>query len=392
MRIELEQLAKFRRDFIDIFETLYDYITKFIVFQSEDEPVIITNWIVHTYLIHLFDYTPYLHIFSATKQCGKSLLLSLINDLSYKSNMVINFTESIFRFLDKEEPTLCIDEIDKLNKEKEDSVWGIINNGFSRRGGFVLRTVGNNFEPKQFKNFSAKVLSGIDRSSIPDTVQDRSIPIELVRKLNSEPVARFRHREQIQIIDEITTMLEPLTTATARSFDDENSLFDETHENALIETYEDLIQNDRALDIVEPLVVVASMGTVDWLEKTINAVARLTNRQDEEDMNIDLEILRVCNHIRMYNLGSKHIFSSDLVDSIRKQSDTELAHLNGYGIDQSYLAKRLKVFGIRSKKVRIGTETKQGYEWNDFVDPAKRFLNIEFEEQVEEETIEQVSF
>ena len=41
MRLELEQLAKFRRDFIDIFATLYDYITKFIVFQSEDEPVII---------------------------------------------------------------------------------------------------------------------------------------------------------------------------------------------------------------------------------------------------------------------------------------------------------------------------------------------------------------
>jgi len=69
--IQVQRLAHNRRQFIDIFEMVYNYITKFIVFQSEDEPIVVTNWIVHTYLIHLFEYTPYLHIYSAVKQCGR---------------------------------------------------------------------------------------------------------------------------------------------------------------------------------------------------------------------------------------------------------------------------------------------------------------------------------
>ena len=92
---ELQRLAKFNREFIDIFETIERYLRRFVVFQSDDEPVIITNWIVHTWLIHLFNYTPYLHIYSATKQCGKTLLLSIIKQLSFNGLQLINFSESI---------------------------------------------------------------------------------------------------------------------------------------------------------------------------------------------------------------------------------------------------------------------------------------------------------
>ena len=399
--IQVQRLAHNRRQFIDIFEMVYNYITKFIVFQSEDEPIVVTNWIVHTYLIHLFEYTPYLHIYSAVKQCGKTLLLSLIKDLSYKGEMLINFSEPIFRYIDKEEPTLCIDEVDRWNKEDKETIWGIINSGFYRRGGSVMRMVGNNsnIEPKKFKTFCPKVLSGIDRNSLVDTVQDRSIPIELVRKLQTEPVQRFRHREQVSLIDEMTEVLEELTECTARDHSEEFSLFDEVHENALIEIYQDEILNDRALDIVEPLVVVASMGTSEWLDKTIKAVVKLSNRVDEEDDNQNLEILRVCNHIRMLNIGSKHIFSEDLVKDIHNQKESGLAYMNnGYGLNQNDLAKALGTFGIKTKQVRIGTESKRGYVWDTFKDPVSRFLNdsveeepvIEIEEEIVDETIEQV--
>ena len=178
--------------------------------------------------------------------------------------------------------------------------------------------------------------------------------------------------ERVNVIDEIRMLLEPLTEYTREM---EEPLFDESHENALVVLYEDEIKNDRALDIVEPLVVVASLGSAEWLNKTINACINLTNREDEEDYNLDLEILRVCNHIRMLNIGQKVISSADLVDEIHKQKDSELAYLNNWGIDQSYLAKRLKVFGIKSKTVRIDeVTTKKGYQWSDFVEPVTRYL------------------
>ena len=84
--------------------------------------------------------------------------------------------------------------------------------------------------------------------------------------------------------------------------------------------------------------------------------------------------------------SSKAIFSADLVESIQKQKDSELAYLNnGFGIDQPFLARRLKVFGIKPKTVRIGSETKRGYEWNQFVEPAKRFLSSFTEEEITED-------
>ena len=123
------------------------------------------------------------------------------------------------------------------------------------------------------------------------------------------------------------------------------------------------------------------------LEKSVIACRNLTVREDEEDSNLDLELLRVCNEIRMLNFNSsKAIFSADLVDTIQKQKDSELAYLNnGFGIDQPFLARRLKVFGIKPKTVRIGSETKRGYEWNQFVEPAKRFLSSFTEEEITED-------
>ena len=69
------------------------------------------------------------------------------------------------------------------------------------------------------------------------------------------------------------------------------------------------------------------MGTLDWLEKTIRACINLTKREDQEDSNLDLEILKVCNQVRMLNVGSKHIFTDDLITAIHQFKESELAHL-----------------------------------------------------------------
>jgi len=39
----LKSFAQYNRSFIDIFETIEKYIRRFIVFQSDKEPVLITN-------------------------------------------------------------------------------------------------------------------------------------------------------------------------------------------------------------------------------------------------------------------------------------------------------------------------------------------------------------
>ena len=366
--IRLQGLAQNKREFIDIFEQVQRFLKQFVVFKSEDEPVVLTNYIVHTYLFKLFEFTPYIHIYSATKQCGKSLLMGILKELSCKGEMVISISEAIFRYIHKEQPTLVLDEVDRWDKESKQQVYGILNSGYQSKGGEVMRMTGKSHEPTKFITYCPKILGGIDRNSLPDTLQDRSISIELTRKTSDEPVMRYRFRKEISNYEAISLMLEPLQEYELGSDpDNEKHLFDEAHQNALLDCYEDSFESDRAVDIAEPLIVVASLGTSDWLEKSVIACRNLT--------------------VRMLNFNSsKAIFSADLVESIQKQKDSELAYLNnGFGIDQPFLARRLKVFGIKPKTVRIGSETKRGYEWNQFVEPAKRFLSSFTEEEITED-------
>ena len=124
--IRLQGLAQNKREFIDIFEQVQRFLEQFVVFKSQDEPVVLTNYIVHTYLFKLFEFTPYIHIYSATKQCGKSLLMGILKELSCKGEMVISISEAIFRYIHKEQPTLVLDEIDRWDKESKQQVYGIL--------------------------------------------------------------------------------------------------------------------------------------------------------------------------------------------------------------------------------------------------------------------------
>ena len=54
-----------------------------------------------------------------------------------------------------------------------------------------LRCVGDDHEPKKFNLWGAKALSGIGK--LQDTLMDRSIVLELRRKLPDEQIERLRH-------------------------------------------------------------------------------------------------------------------------------------------------------------------------------------------------------
>jgi len=178
-------------------------------------------------------------------------------------------------------------------------------------------------------------------------------------------------------------MLEPLLGLNARSHDIENNMFDSHHEDSLVDFYADYIENDRALDIVEPLMVIASLGTDEWLAKTLKACVELTTRDEDNESNINLEVLRVCYEIKLQRFGQNAIHSEDLVKAINEKKDSELAYLNNFGIDQNYLAKRLNVFGIKSQNVRVAGTVRKGYYFNDFVIPAQRFLSENLRTQAE---------
>ena len=84
-------LAFFKNELVEVpkppgLGTLLDkicaFVRQYISFTSDAQPVVIALWIVHTWFVDCFEFTPYLHIFSPTRSCGKSHLLACIAKLA----------------------------------------------------------------------------------------------------------------------------------------------------------------------------------------------------------------------------------------------------------------------------------------------------------------------
>ena len=134
---------------------------------------------------------------SPEKRCGKTRLLDCIALLARNPWQVVSPSETVlFRKIEADTPTLLLDEVDTVfssgKDEGKESLRVVLNSGFER-GAKVPRCVGPNHELKNFGVFCPTALAGINK--LPNTVNDRCIPIRLVRRAREESVERFRKRE-----------------------------------------------------------------------------------------------------------------------------------------------------------------------------------------------------
>jgi putative DNA primase/helicase len=155
-------------------------IRRYIV-MPDNEAAACALWIMHTYLLDCFVITPRLAITSPVSQCGKTTLIDVLTPLVLRPLRNESATASVvFRTIEKVRPTLLIDEADNSGFVQEaNETRAILNSGY-RRGGAVLRTVGDDFEPRQFATYSAAAIAMIGQ--LPETLANRSISIVLQRR------------------------------------------------------------------------------------------------------------------------------------------------------------------------------------------------------------------
>lgn len=107
-------------------------------------------WAVYTFAYDLFDTSPLLAIVSPEKRCGKTTLLTLLQGLVPRHLSIANITAAaLFRTVEKYRPTLLIDEADSFLTNNEE-LRGVLNSGHRRATAFVIRTVGDDHEPRRF--------------------------------------------------------------------------------------------------------------------------------------------------------------------------------------------------------------------------------------------------
>lgn len=312
----------------------------------------------HAVPLDAFDIAPYLNLSSPVRRCGKSTTMDLLEAAVGRPVMCSGASApTLFRMIDASRPTVLIDETDKVFAKAKDNpdLVAALNAGH-RRGGSILRCVGDENAVKRFDCFASYALAGI--GTLPDTIADRSIPVPLSRKPPGVKLARrgIGWRADVWAKGE----------RAARWVADNLGLLTVLAHEAPRPGFLD----DRAADTWAPLFAIAKALGGDWPRKAWDAARALSGSRDESDDSAAARILRDCRLAfgadsdgNTADRPHDRLPTSELLRGLKDIPESPWGTWNrGHGLDDRGLARLLKPYGIRAKTIRSGSATPRGYE------------------------------
>jgi hypothetical protein len=316
-------------------------------------------WILHSYLIDCFLVSPRLAVCSPTKQCGKTTLLDVLGRLVLKPLPTANVTASaIFRVVEAYRPALLVDEADTF-LSGDDELRGIINSGH-RHGGSVLRAVGDDYEPRAFSTYSPCAIALIGK--LPDTLHDRSVVVDLKRRLPSESISPFR-TDRVGQLD----VLARQAARWCRDHADEVANADPSMPAGIY---------NREADNWHPLLAIAEAAGGHWPKRARDALkAAHTAEDDESRLAMLLADIKAAFAERR---NTDRLASVSLVAMLVEIEGRPWAeYRRGKPMTQNQLARALKPLGIAPEGIRQGDKTPRGYRLHQFSEAFERYLPSE---------------
>jgi hypothetical protein len=178
---------------------LSDTLRTYVIITGEQADAV-ALWCIHSHAHDAADASPKLVLKSVQKKSGKTRLVTAVDRLVNKPLFTSGIKPAaLLRITETRSPTLLLDELDaamKADREMAETLRGLMNSGFNRAGAWYVMNVplpGGGYEPRRFSTWAPQLLAGI--GVLPDTVRDRSIEIEMVRKLTGEKVRRLRNKD-----------------------------------------------------------------------------------------------------------------------------------------------------------------------------------------------------
>lgn len=348
-------------------ESLLDALSSFsrrYVVLSQPQADASALWMVHTHAIDAAEFTPYLHIFSPVLRSGKTQLLKILSAVVAKPWLTGRVTSAVLvRKTHKEHPTLLLDESDTAflaGGEYAETLRGVLNTGFDRDGIYSMCVpAGNDWDPRDFSTFSPKAIAGIGR--LPDTVEDRSIPIKLKRKLPTETCEPFRKKLVKPLADE-------LRVRTAR-WVKQNLKWLRAASPSMPEEL-----NDRQQDVCEPLLAIADLAGGGWPLRARRALVELYTGHVIPEESIGTTLL---SDIRECFVGDRtdRLQTKRMLDYLNSLEESPWAEFKaGRNLTPQGLAKLLRPFDIRPRDIRFEHGIQKGYQRGDFEEAWNRYL------------------
>jgi hypothetical protein len=330
------------------------------VVLGEAEATAAALWVVGVHAFDAWTIFPRLFISSPEKGCGKSTLLDVLSRLVPRSLGASSITAAaLFRVIEAARPTLLLDEADSYARDNED-LRGVLDAGH-RRDGAVIRTVGEDHEPRQFSAWAPVALAAIGH--LPGTIEDRSIKIGLRRRRPDEAVEALR-------LDRAGG-LEKLGRMAAR--------FAADHATALVPADPAMPAGivNRVADNWRPLLAIADLAGGAWPERTRKAAAELTAEGDDQgSMRVGLLA-----DIRATFAAKRvdRIASEDVVAHLASLEDRPWPEYRaGKPITKAQVARLLAPLHISPGTIRLADgHTAKGYYRRAFDDAFARYLPAE---------------
>ena len=341
----LHEIADFVRTYVSLSAALADTVTL---------------WTVMTWLHDALELSTFLNITSATKRCGKSLLLDVIGSLVYRLLPTNNVTTAaLFRIIEQRAPTLLLDEADRMFAKPDiPDLLATLNGSQRRESAYVLRCVGDDHEVRQFRTWCPKALVGI--GDLPDTVMDRSVIIRLERRPPGANLPHWRDRDRAAV----TTLQRRL----ARWVDD--------HTDAILTTRQAVTfpagLHDRARDGWEALLAIGEVAGGDWAGTTGRAHRACAHvHANTADDGGAPEMLLADLWTIFQDAGDPEVLSTkQMLEALHALEDrpwNEWRH--GKPISSRGLSNLLRLFKVTPETVRFPVGVAKGYR-RDALQPA----------------------
>ena len=142
-------------------------------------------WVMFSHTFQAWQSSPRLVFTSSRPECGKTTALTLLSWVVPKPLPTVNITPAaLFRIMEKESPTLLIDEADTFIEGNEE-MRGVLNSGHTKGTAFVWRCHPETMEPEAFSTWAPIAIAKI--GGLPDTLRSRSLIVPLQRKRPDQP-------------------------------------------------------------------------------------------------------------------------------------------------------------------------------------------------------------
>jgi len=357
-----------------LFADLVAYCRQY-VRVGESEYVVIAAWVLHGHAFAAFTRTPYLLVSSPVRECGKTLLLEILELIAANALMTSSVTNAVLaRAISNDPlPALMIDEFDELQKGDKEllaSVTATLNSGYKKSGNRLILEPdgGGGWVVKRLSTYCPKIISGI--GSVPDQTESRSIPVRM---------------ERLAPGDKVDDPDEYITEPQAAELKSRADAWARQHLDALRKARPDSPPElrNRQREVSRPLFAIGDEIGGEWPKRVRDAVVKLfgdRNRAPASDVGTELlgDIREAFGKLKP-PADLDRMPSADLVRALRAMADRpwDTWGKNEKGLTQNGLARLLKKFKVYPGNIKMPDDrVPKGYErewltpvWDRYLPP-----------------------